>query len=512
MFNRTVSPEDLGRLKREREEADRLYNEALTALDQAIQRLPVIPNPPPAFDEHQLTSLNQLWSLSHENGRDRSQGWKVRLKALVWRVVRPFFARQQRFNSALVDHINRNVGVHRETQRVIETTLAVINEQLAALVAFQSRLILYVQQITPYVDTKDREVAGLTRRINEDIGEIADRLDHRTVGLAAGIGGVSDELQKRWESMVARERRYEARVGEVDEMRSTLAVAHQASLSLKRELERLMAAGQPELSPQSSVPGPNVAPSPQPLASGLRPLAPGLDSYKYVGFEDQFRGSQEEIRARVAEYVPYFEGASDVLDVGCGRGEFLDLLRESGIGGRGLDINHAMVEVCRARGLAADERDALTYISALPDGSLGGFFAAQVVEHLQPDYLLQLLETAYHKLRPGSKIVLETINPACWFAFFESYIRDITHVRPLHPDTLKYLLIASGFQRIDTRYLVPYPDQSKLRPIAVPPDGPKATGDGGALPELALTFNENVTKLNRLLFTHLDYAVIGERL
>ena len=131
---------------------------------------------------------------------------------------------------------------------------------------------------------------------------------------------------------------------------------------------------------------------------------------------------------------------------------------------------------------------------------------------MQPDYLLQLLETAYHKLRPGSKIVLETINPACWFAFFESYIRDITHVRPLHPDTLKYLLIASGFQRIDTRYLVPYPDQSKLRPIAVPPDGPKATGDGGALPELALTFNENVTKLNRLLFTHLDYAVIGERL
>ena len=240
MFNRTVSPDDLGRLRREREEADHLYNEALTALDQAIQRLPSIPNPPPAFDEHQLTSLNQLWSLSRENGRDRGQGWKAQLKELVWQAVRPFFARQQRFNSALVDHINRNVGVHRETQRAIETTLAVIKEQLAALVAFQSRLILYAQQITPYVDTKDREGAGLMRRINEDIGE-------RTDGLAAAIDGVSDELQKRWESMVARERRYEARV---DELRSTLAVAHQASLSLKRELERLTAAGQPELSPQ----------------------------------------------------------------------------------------------------------------------------------------------------------------------------------------------------------------------------------------------------------------------
>ena len=80
--------------------------------------------------------------------------------------------------------------------------------------------------------------------------------------------------------------------------------------------------------------------------------------------------------------------------------------------------------------------------------SLGGLFAAQVVEHLEPDYLMRFLDAAYHKLRPGSKIVLETINPACWFAFFSSYIRDITHVRPLHPDTLQYFLRASGFQKV----------------------------------------------------------------
>lgn len=505
MFERTVSPEDLGRLKREREDADRLYNEALTALDQAIQRLPAMPHPPPAFDEQQITRLNQLWSLLPENGRDRSQAWKARLKALVWRAVRPFFARQQSFNSVLVDHINRNVAAHRETSRAID-------EQLAALVAFQSHLVMYVQQITPYVDTKDREVAGLMRRINEDNGEIADRLDHRTVGLAAGIGGVSDELQKRWESMVARDRRYEARV---DELRGTLAVAHQASLSLKRELKRLMArdAGSLGPSPQPPIPSAQLPVlSSQPQTPSASSVSSVLDSYKYVGFENRFRGSQEEIRARVAEYVPYFKGASDVLDVGCGRGEFLDLLKERGIGARGLDLNHEMVEVCRGRGLAADEGDALAYLSALPDGSLGGFFAAQVVEHLQPDYLLQLLETAYHKLRPRSKIVLETINPACWFAFFESYVRDITHVRPLHPDTLTYFLVASGFQRVETRYLTPYPEQSKLQPIVVPPDGPGASNQLRLLPDLAATFNENVTKLNRLLFTYLDYAVIGERL
>jgi SAM-dependent methyltransferase len=157
------------------------------------------------------------------------------------------------------------------------------------------------------------------------------------------------------------------------------------------------------------------------------------NAYKYVGFEDRFRGSEDEIRARLEFYVPHFAGAADVLDIGCGRGEFLDLMRAQGIKARGLDLNGAMVEVCRERGLDAVQGDALEYLTSVPDDSLGGLIAVQVVEHLQPDYLMRLLETAFHKLRPGSTIALETINPTCWVAFFESYIRDLTHVRPVHP-------------------------------------------------------------------------------
>jgi O-antigen chain-terminating methyltransferase len=158
-----------------------------------------------------------------------------------------------------------------------------------------------------------------------------------------------------------------------------------------------------------------------------------------------------------------------------------------------------MVEVCRSRGLRVDEGDALSFLRALPDGALGGLLAAQVVEHLEPDYLLALLDVAYAKLRPGSRIVLETINPACWFAFFESYIRDITHVRPLHPDTLSYLLTASGFQEVSVSYRAPYPEHEKLQ--TVPGDDDRSE-----------TFNANVERLNRLLFTHLDYAAMGRRL
>ena len=157
-----------------------------------------------------------------------------------------------------------------------------------------------------------------------------------------------------------------------------------------------------------------------------------------------------------------------------------------------------MVEVCRAQGLEAVEGDALGYLRSLPDQSLGGLFAAQVAEHLEPDYLLELLEEAFVKLRPGAAIVLETINPACWFAFFSSYIRDITHVRPLHPDTLSYLLTAHGFQEVTVRYSAPYPERDKLV---------RVTGEG--VVEDAL--NANADKLNALLFTDMDYAAIGRR-
>jgi len=302
-----------------------------------------------------------------------------------------------------------------------------------------------------------------------------------------------DDVRRFHEALSARERRVEAAMAamraEHDELRSSVGVLQQATHHLSKELARRAA---------------SVAPAGSVTVEHTTPTVTGASevlSHKYVGFEDAFRGSPEQIRVRLADYVSVFAGASDVLDIGCGRGEFLLLLREQGVTGRGIDLNDAMVEVCREKGLDATKADALSYLRGLPDGALGGLFAAQVVEHLEPAYLTNLLEAAFDKLRPGAPIVLETINPACWFAFFESYIRDITHVRPLHPDTLKFLLIASGFNRIDIRYRVPYPEHEKLQPIAV----------GGTLGDSAETINANTTKLNQLLFTYLDYAAVARR-
>jgi O-antigen chain-terminating methyltransferase len=293
------------------------------------------------------------------------------------------------------------------------------------------------------------------------------------------------------EALAARERRLDALIEAIRtehaEIRTSLGVLQQATHNLAKEQSTRAASVTPALSSGSAT----AAPS-----SSVETL-----SHKYVGFEDAFRGSSEDIKSRLRDYIPIFSGASDVLDIGCGRGEFLGLLRDAGVSGRGIDLNDAMVGVCREQGFEAAKADALSYLRGLAPGSLGGLFAAQVVEHLEPAYLTRLLEAAFDALRPGAPIVLETINPACWFAFFESYIRDITHVRPLHPDTLKFLLIASGFQQIEIRYRAPYPEHEKLQPL------PKSDVLGDSVE----TINGNVEKLNGLLFTHLDYAAIARR-
>jgi O-antigen chain-terminating methyltransferase len=212
----------------------------------------------------------------------------------------------------------------------------------------------------------------------------------------------------------------------------------------------------------------------------------------------------------LTDYVPYFAGQSNVLDVGCGRGEFLDLLREAGISAKGLDLNPEMIEVCRTRGLEATTGDARTYLKALPDESLGGMIAVQVVEHLEPAYLTQMLGLAFDKVRPGGKIVLETINPACWVAFFESFIRDLTHVKPLHPDTLQYLLQASGFVNVEIVYRAPIAADGKLQKVTARPERFGDTAPDG-LTELVSSFNSNVDRLNDRMFSFQDFAAIATR-
>jgi SAM-dependent methyltransferase len=411
--------------------------------------------PPP--DRYQIERLNTLYQIIDHAPSEG--GLRARLASGARRLLGRALSRQQEFNAAVVDHINRNTVLGLEAHHASVNTI----EWVAASV---------------------------------------DRCED-----------AKDEIQHYLEALLARERRNETSVAALaaqhEELRAAISVVQQAAHGLRRAVEKLEENPKPHISnPKSQTDPGSRIPDPGPSSQ-----FDDFDSHKYVGFEDQFRGSAEDIHRRVEEYLPIFSGigdqgsgiSADVLDVGCGRGEFLELLREHGIRARGIDVNPAMVDVCRGKRLEAETGDALAYLGGLPDGSLGGLFAAQVVEHLEPRYLARLLDAAFEKLRPGAPIVLETINPACWFAFFESYIRDLTHVRPVHPDTLKYLLIATGFQHVEIRYRAPYPENEKLQKLGA------GSGQQAVVEDLVETLNANVEKINRLLFTYLDYAAIGKR-
>ena len=499
---RTVSVDDLARLKRDREAADARYNAALTVVDQAIQRVGDLPHAPPGPDEGQVTPLNEQWDTLLVP--PAAAGWRGRLAAFVWRVVQPSLAAQQRFNATLVDHVNRSVPRERAVTAAIESTIGLVKRQVEESAHFQSALVLYLQALTPYVDTKDYEFAGLATRAAEDAHAALARLDHVTRGLAAGLSGLSDEVLKRYDSLNSRDQRYDTRLTDLS---TALSVVQHNVLAMRRELTRSQSAAATLVLASPVASAPATPPPPDDTAQQMLAGDP-LHSQQYAGFEDLFRGSEDEISSRMADYVPIFADAADVVDVGCGRGEFLELLRGAGITARGVDQNHEMVERCRARGFAVAETDGLSFLLAAPPGSLGGLIASQVVEHLQPDYLLRFLAAAADALRPGAPIVLETINPACWSAFFDSYIRDLTHVRPVHPDTLKFLVIAAGFTGAAVQWRSPYPDGGKLERL------PDAVRHPPALPELRPlvdTVDRNVDRLNSLFFTYRDYAVVARR-
>ena len=445
------SAEDPARSRAEQPGAVPAYHEALAALDDALRQLAATP----------YAGNFQ----APEPGAPR--GWRQRLSAFAWRQV-PLLRQQRAFNAVLVDTLTQ-----------------------------------FVRQITPYVDTRDRELSATISRLAEDATAARDKLaedaagarDRLAADFSAALGGAADDMLKRWESMAAREERRQAHV---DEIRQAATAWRQVTGALRQELDRLRAQPAPDAPP---LPAAGQAGRPDPRTQ----LATPQDSYKYVGFEDRFRGAAVDIRAGLADYARHFEGASDVLDAGCGRGEFLEILRERGVTASGVDLNPEMVAQCHARELQVAEGDLLAHLAALPDASLGGLFAAQVVEHLEPAYLLKFIDTAFLKLRPGARIVLETINVASWTAFFQSYVRDITHVRPLHPDTLAYLVTAGGFQQVEIVYRSPIPPEHQLA------RAPEPEGGEESIDRMTTIFNRNVDELNRLLFGDQDYAVIAER-
>jgi 2-polyprenyl-3-methyl-5-hydroxy-6-metoxy-1,4-benzoquinol methylase len=203
-------------------------------------------------------------------------------------------------------------------------------------------------------------------------------------------------------------------------------------------------------------------------------------------FAERFRGPQDKVRTNQRFYVPHFAGCRDVLDLGCGRGEFLELMREAGIPARGVEASAEAVAVCRSKGLEVEQADLGAHLAAAPDESLGGIFCAHVVEHLPPERLPELIRTAAEKLRRSGVLAIETPNPECLAIFATHFYLDPTHVRPVPPALLRFYAEEAGFGNTEVHRLSP------------------AVEETPALASLPADFRE-------VFFGGLDYALIARK-
>jgi SAM-dependent methyltransferase len=347
-------------------------------------------------------------------------------------------------------HVRGQVEFNRTALAAIEAVLEALNEN--------NRVLAQLAEVAaPWSQWR----AGIEQRLASTENELLRALADLKLAFDFRLGQASEEIQRRlWADLAILRADFERVRGDYERLIHT-------ELRLIRQRETLPAAAVP------------VAPTAAPPAA-----VPLLD---YASLAERFRGTEEYVRQRQRFYVPFFAGRWDVLDLGCGRGEFLELMREAGVPARGIEISAELVAVCRAKGLEAEPGDLLACLPEVPDASLGGIFCAHVVEHLPPDRLPGAIRAAAAKLRPEGVLVVETPNPECLATFARHFYLDPTHVRPVPAGLLSYYMEESGLGRIEIHRLSP----------AI--EGEPALA---ALPE---DFRE-------AFFGGLDYAIVGRKL
>ena len=209
-----------------------------------------------------------------------------------------------------------------------------------------------------------------------------------------------------------------------------------------------------------------------------------------VYFQARFGGDEPVIRRQSERFLELFRGRSRVLDLGSGRGTFLELMRDSGIGAYGVDLDARMIETARSRGLDVREADALEHLRALEPASIDGLYARHLAEHVLPGELVAMLRECRRVLAPGSPVVFVTPNPRTLSVGAHTFWLDPGHVRPIPPDLFRFYLEVEGFEDVDLVTFEPS-EGERLR----------EEGDDAA--------RHNARLLNEVLFGDRDYAVIG---
>ena len=351
---------------------------------------------------------------------------------------------------------------------------------------YQVNLLRFLNDTSKYVDARD---AGnfweLIKKIDYDITGALERIeriaDSSSANMRASERELADTLARELKSL---------RDG-VAELR-TSADQHSDSLrtldSVARGLEGIV----------SSLGRPYAAT----LAASSE-----LPDQSYLLLENRYRGSEQLISERLSIYPQMFPKIDDkpICEIGGGRGELQQLFKAIGRPSYSVDIDRAMAEVSKAKGLDARFGDGISHLAALENNSLAGVIAIQVVEHLSRQQLEQLFSLCAQRVAPGGIVVFETIDPRSLLALSSNYFRDPTHVQPLHPDTLSYMLTLYGFEIVEVRALSEVPSEAQLKSIAIEEYMTPRWG------HLIDTLNNNIKQLNKLLYGHQDFCVVAKR-
>jgi O-antigen chain-terminating methyltransferase len=398
-----------------------------------------------------VVQQQQILADSEEQTRKQFGGELAKLFTQAMALAEETAAQQQTI--ALLTNQQRLLG-QRGTdlaQQQTELKAALENELSAARQSVQ-----LVEEQTRLAHTRQAELDKKSDELNQ-------KIDERVRQLLDQQQQLSEKLQEQIQKLLEEERRTRTELL-IQERRLTLLLETVRNVEHPRD--------QPHL-PISKV----VADEDEHL---LDPL--------YASFEDRFRGPREEVRKRLQVYIPILKDAQvvkDVLDVGCGRGEWLELLRDEAIEGRGVDHNRVFVEQCRQTGLDVVEEEALTYLRGLPDESLNVITSFHLVEHLSFESLIQLLDEMIRTLRSGGLLILETPNPENFMVGSFSFYADPTHRNPIPSATLKFLLESRGLSRVEVMKLRPW-DEARIE------------GD-----------SEIIKRFNEYFYSAPDYGITG---
>lgn len=226
----------------------------------------------------------------------------------------------------------------------------------------------------------------------------------------------------------------------------------------------------------------------------------GLSDVEYEDFENNFRGSEEDIAERLKIYLPYFKDVGNpVMEIGSGRGEFLTMMRDENVKAFGVDVFEPFVNKCKKKGLEVKFGDGVSYMQDVEDNSLGGIFAAQVIEHISTEDLIVLCKESFRCVQNGGYVIFETPNPTCSSIFTNSFYIDPSHKNPVHPSLVYYIMKMVGFAEVE----ILYTEGSKC-----PERIPELKGEGI---ENLDEFNKGIAQLNNKYFGSQDYAVIARK-